>query len=74
LLKKFAIANRSRVSSARKVTTVNFQGRETIHGQELCGTPAVAAAAASINFMGYIFTWEELFVTPLQQLRFSTGK
>jgi len=47
--RNLAIANRSRVNSKSKVTTVNFRGWG-FHGQEAYKTPVVAAAALSINF------------------------
>jgi len=46
--RNLAIANRSRVSGAHEVATVNFQG-EVFHGGTY-GTPMVAAAAGSIHF------------------------
>jgi len=49
-----AIANRLRISSAHKVTTVDFQGK-VFHGEEAYGTPVVAAAVGSINFAWHIF-------------------
>jgi len=45
--RNLAIANRSRVSSAHTVTTVNFQGN---YGEEAYGVPVVATAVGSINF------------------------
>jgi len=49
--RNLAIANRLRVSSAHKITTVNFHVRGVYHGEKIYWTPVVvAAAAASINF------------------------
>jgi len=42
--KNLAIANKSRVSSADEVTTVNFKEAGELTGQEAHGTPVVAAA------------------------------
>jgi len=51
--RNLAIANRSRVSSAHEVTTVNFQGEIFARGEETYWTPVLAtAASACINCTG----------------------
>ena len=48
--KNLAVANRSRISSAHEVTTLNFQGWGVFEGGGAFVTSVVTAAAGSINF------------------------
>jgi len=63
--RNLAIANRSRVSSAHTVTTVNFRGGGVFHGERTRWDPVMAAVAGSVIFHCVVVFFTETSVTPL---------